>query len=171
MDTSKTFKRKSPHGEPLRFLLDAFHRPTSAECIVWPYNTMGRGYGKLRFNGCVMGAHRAICLLAYGPPPQPTDGSRRVEAAHSCGNKACINPTHLRWASGKENSADNVAAGTSNRGENQGVAKLTEAAVHDIRARMHNTSQSELARCYGVSQTTVRRVITGETWGWLTSRT
>lgn len=34
------------------------------------------------------------------------------EAAHSCGNKTCINPRHLRWADHASNMEDAKAHGT-----------------------------------------------------------
>lgn len=52
------------------------------------------------------------------------------------------------------------------KGKRNGRAKLTEAQVVDIRA-LHRKGQKrrELAQQYGVSQTTVDRVVNGETWG------
>lgn len=52
------------------------------------------------------------------------------------------------------------------RGERQWQARLTEAAVRDIRTRHAEGSASaaELAREYGVGDTTVRQVISRHTW-------
>ena len=48
-----------------------------------------------------MVAHRVVCRLAHGEPPPD-----KPQATHSCHNKWCINPRHLRWGSAKDNAAD-----------------------------------------------------------------
>jgi hypothetical protein len=48
------------------------------------------------------------------------------------------------------------------RGEQVATAKLTEEAVRGIRAS--GASMDDLARQYGVSDTTIRRVVTREYW-------
>lgn len=48
-------------------------------------------------------AHRLLCALYHGPPPQGT------EVSHICGNTACLNPHHMRWATHKHNAADATA--------------------------------------------------------------
>jgi hypothetical protein len=57
-------------------------------------------------------AHRVMCEIAHGPKPAPG-----FVAAHTCGKgrEGCVNPRHLRWASQKENMADKLLHGTSNR--------------------------------------------------------
>ena len=103
-----------------------------------------------------------ICEIAHGPPP-----SSRHQAAHSCGRgyAACVNPNHLHWATPRENELEKVKHQTSNRGTRHGLSKLSEADVVVIRAE--SASHRELARRFGVSEASIRRVRSGETWGWL----
>lgn len=70
------------------------------QCIIWPYGQTDTGYpsmgaGKPR-------AHRYVCEQKHGPAPQDKN-----DAAHSCRQRLCINPKHLRWATRTENMADN----------------------------------------------------------------
>lgn len=47
-------------------------------------------------------AHRVLCYLVHGPPPEYGDG-KKMEAIHLCENKSCLNPLHIIWAEHREN--------------------------------------------------------------------
>jgi len=135
------------------------HQKTSTdECVLWPYGLDSDGYGQMFWNGVSMTASRAMCLLAHGAPSPPN-----AEAAHRCGDPACINPNHIRWATPRENHADKRLHGTLAIGERHGRAKLTENDVRSIRTS--RKSLSDLARQYGVSAAAVRMAQSGKTWG------
>jgi DNA-binding transcriptional regulator YiaG len=76
----------------------------------------------------------------------------------------CSNPTHLFAGTQASNLADCRAKGrvVQVRGERHGQAKLTDAEVEAIRSRAGTMSQVELAAIYGVHQSTIGRVISGE---------
>jgi hypothetical protein len=72
------------------------------ECITWPFGAWDNGYGYTDYYGKRTGAHRLVCKLAHGEPPDP-----KMHAAHLCpGNRKCINPKHVRWATPAQNSLD-----------------------------------------------------------------
>lgn len=136
------------------------------ECLIWPFRTNPyTGYGHLVINRHEIGAHRAMCILAHGEPPSP-----KHHAAHLCGkgHTGCVNPMHLRWATPRENSADRIRHGTTNRGEQGGRAKLRQADVLTIRKRLGaGETKSAIARDYSVSDFAIYAIATGRTWAWL----
>lgn len=96
------------------FLRQASEHEDAGACLLWPWeeSRVPEGYARASLNGKVMGAHRAVCILAHGEPPFVG-----AEAAHSCGNGhlACVNPKHLRWATHQENIAEAKAHGRRRR--------------------------------------------------------
>lgn len=153
----------TPKGEPKKWL-EAAKNCSSDECLIWPFNRGGDGYGRImRYRACKL-AHREMCEIVHGPPP-----TSRHEAAHTCGNGrgGCVNPKHLRWATPVENQADRIGHGTSNRGERHGNSVLTEPEVLQIRALKGVVSQKQIAASFGVSRTAIRLIHNRKTWGWL----
>lgn len=132
-----------------------------SECLMWPFFREDDGYGTCHLRGVGMRASRAMCIIAHGDPP-----SAEYHAAHSCGNgdKGCVNPNHLRWATPAENCDDMVDHGTRIQGEGCWMAKLTEADVRTIRSRYPRETQKVLAVEYGVSRATIGDVLLGRTW-------
>lgn len=129
------------------------------DCILWPYSKAKAGYGQ------VLGqtTHRLSCEMTYGPAPFP-----KAEAAHSCRNRHCFNPRHLRWATPAENNADKLRDGTHNRGSRQGQSRLTEDDVRLIRYQVaKGTKQSVFVKHFGVDPTTISRVVLRKNWAWL----
>lgn len=129
-------------------------------CIEWPFSKFYYGYGSVRINGRAYGAHRAVCERAVGPAP-----SEEHQAAHSCGNRLCCNPKHLRWATRSENMADKLIHDTHTRGERSPQTKLTREDVIAIRADARVLR--EIAADFGVSQQHVWLIKAGRKWGWL----
>lgn len=153
-----------PNGEALRFIHKVALRHTGNECLTWPFGRNNKGYGKIWVDGNHVGVHRYICELVRGAPPTPEH-----EAAHSCGrgNEACISPIHLDWKTPAQNQADRLIHGTSNSGERNGQAKLTEAAVREILALKGVELQRELAERFGVSRQVVGLIHKGLRWAWI----
>lgn len=153
-------------GEPLKWLRSNLNY-NNDECLEWPYGKMPTGYGSItpiergRSNSTC--AHIIMCQEAHGPKP-----SSKHQVAHSCGNRACVNPRHLRWATQSENEADKVAHGRLNyaRGERCGGSKLTENQV--LKIFTDARSLGEIAMAYGIDKTTVGAIRNGKTWSWLT---
>lgn len=131
------------------------------ECLAWPWAKNKAGYAVCYNPGSSSLGNRLACELAHGPPPTP-----RHYAAHSCHNTSCVNPNHLRWATSKENNADKVDNGTSNRGARCGASKLTDEQVIKIRVlyATRQASQYELSKLFGVSQQVISNITSGVSW-------
>jgi hypothetical protein len=148
-------------GLPLQFLDDAV-RYTGDDCLIWPYAINSGGYAHLQIGQRTCTASRIVCLRVHG---DPTDD--RVETAHSCGNSACVNPRHLRWATPKENSADRDTHGTTARGEKNGFTKLNRETVLAIREAVGTLSHAAIGRRFGINTKTVGDIISRRNWKWL----
>lgn len=150
------------HGSAQRFFEDVVVHCTSGDCLPWPFAVRPNGYGQHHDrSGNTTLVHRMACESRHGPPPTADH-----DAAHSCGNRVCCNPSHLRWATRTENHADKIRHGTTNRGERSGTSILSEDDVRAIRA-LRGVSQRIIAARFGVSQQTISDILVGRRWGWL----
>lgn len=121
---------------------------------------LNRGTGK----GLVK-AHRLSYEIHHGPIPGD------LWVLHSCDNPPCCNPDHLTVGTNAVNMrqmgdrARSIFHKRTFRGEAHGMAKLTEAAVIDIRAeRALGVSLATLAARYGVSKTCICDAARGRVW-------
>lgn len=168
------YRRLQRHGSPYggstaigapKLLLDEVVLPYEGdECLFWPFARHDSGYGQIHLDGKLVRVHRFLCEKRNGPPPTP-----RHVAAHSCGkgHLGCVTNRHLRWATHKENSADQVIHGTVNNGQRNGLAKLTEQDVLFIRSAASNMTQPEIAKVVGIHPSHVSEIIRRKCWGWL----
>lgn len=129
-------------------------------CVPWPLCVGKDGYGQIWAEGTRWTASRYVCTLAHGEPANP-----RMQAAHSCRNRACVNPRHLSWESVAGNQMHRVRDKTSNRGEAHGQSKLTDEDVRLIRKLYSKGwTLAELAEMFGVSSPTIHRVVKRTGW-------
>lgn len=154
---------RAKDGEPMAWLEENSDRMDSS-CIVWPFHKNVHGYGVVNLDGRPNLASRVMCVKAHGEPPVGD-----YEAAHSCGNgnRGCVNPAHLRWATPAENQADRIKHGTSNRGERHGASKMSKSDVLEVRRLCESVSQRKLAKMFGVSRRTIEDIIHARTWAWV----
>jgi len=164
--------RQRAHGDPLadvpfkneapKFFWDVVVPFKGEQCLPWPFSITRFGYGCLVTDGKREQVHRKALIAVTGAPPDPD-----MHAAHNCGNRSCCNPTHLRWATAKENASDKAIHGTEIFGARNGSNKLTEQQVRIIRDSRGKVSQIELANQFGVSRGTVGEIQRREIWAWL----
>lgn len=133
----------------------------NSECVLWPFAVRASsGYGAHSISLGRRGlkrnvdAHVYVCEAAHGPRPTSTH-----QAAHSCGNKLCCNPKHLRWATPKENMADAIEHGGL-RGGGRYRRRLTASDVAMIRSSPR--SLLSLGRELGMDPAYVGKVRRGE---------
>ena len=89
-----------------------------------------------------------------------------MECRHLDGNPANNDLMNLAWGTPSENQADREIHGTSNAGENNGMAKLTSTIAAEIRQRYAagGISQEKLGKEYGISGGTVLNVVKNRTY-------
>jgi len=135
----------------------------SEACWPWTKARDRAGYGRLRYDGRMVSAHRRAYELGIGPIPVGLD------VCHTCDNPPCCNPAHLWAGTARDNLRDAVAKGrltaVFRTGEQATFHKLTWPAVRDIRARYAaGESQRSLGRAHRVSQVAIHFIVTGKTW-------
>lgn len=151
---------RAPRGALPAFIPTAIGYAGS-DCLIWPYGLTTTGYGQVRFPGIRGTAARVVCTLVHGAPPQD-----KPHVAHWCGNRACVAPKHLRWATVRENRMDKLRHGTESRGSDRYNSRLTEADVLAIRQQTWRTGRS-FAVEFGVAETTISAIRGGRRWRYL----
>jgi len=134
-------------------------RPRSTPRLMAPKaNREGYRIAALVKLGC-RSEHRVHCLVLeafVGPRPGGMHG------AHGDGDPGNNRLDNLRWATPAENIADRAAHGRTARGARQGLAKLTDDAVREIRGS--SEPSPVLAARFGVSEGAIRFARRGDTW-------
>ena len=138
------------------------------ECWIWTGALKWSGYGffwvKKDGKKKMVLAHRFAYALCRGGFP-----SRPLMVLHSCHNRKCCNPKHLRSGLAKENTRDMLKAERQARGAKHGCAKLTEEQVREILSYSgdKSLSQNKIASMFGVSRQTISSIQRKIIWAHL----
>jgi len=151
-------------------------RRSDSECWLWKGRVSVNGYGMFPcFGKRAIKAHRIAYFLEYGIDP----GSLCV--CHKCDQRLCVNPNHLFLCTKHENALDASAKGRLKwkddhlwrkhpeevlHGERQGMAKLKETEVVEIR-KMYASGlwlQREIAAKFGVAMSRISAIVTRKHW-------
>jgi hypothetical protein len=119
------------------------------ECWFFKGSLDDAGYGQIRDDGKIDGAHRVSFKVFKGDP----DG----HVMHACDIRCCINPKHLSLGTHLENMADCGAKGRQKVPRpGNGYTKLEIDDIAEI-MRLHNSgmNKSMIGRQFGVSANTV----------------
>ncbi len=117
------------------------------------------GYVRIKRNGKVSTLHRYIYKECFGEIPED------IIIRHTCDTPQCINPEHLIEGTTADNVHDMHERGRAAKqfGEDNAKTTLTEEQVRKIRTQTH-IHREILARYYGVSERTIRRIWNRSTW-------
>ncbi len=138
--------------------------------VCWPWaGSVARkrlGYGQLsdKPNKTVLKAHRVSYEITYG------EIAPGFYICHRCDNPVCVNPAHLYAGTARDNHLDMVARGQHippplRQGERSGRARVTNEQARYIRES--NRRGVDLAKEFGVAQTTISAIRNGQNWKWL----
>ena len=132
---------------------------TSSGCWEWAHSVWGSGYGRIVDDGRPLRAHRVAYEIANGSIPAD------LLVLHSCDNRRCVNPAHLRLGTHAENMRDRATRNRTAVGERCHRAKLLEEHVREIKS-LHaaGAAISDLAREYGVAYQSIWRIVRGRGW-------
>lgn len=147
-------------GQPRRFLVGHGSRATGPDyivedrgfdtpCWVWGRARFDTGYGSYNLGGGkAVGAHRRFYEEHVREIPRGHD------VHHLCGVRPCVNPAHLQ------------AILVKRHRRMRAQAKVTAEIAHEMR-RLYATGeygQWELARRFGLHNSSVSRIVNGKTW-------
>ena len=137
---------------------------TQSECWNWNGFKNEDGYGHIGVIGYNIRTHRLSWMIHFGPIPNG------VCVCHRCDNPACVNPSHLFLGTVQDNVTDRHlkgrSRGGSQPGESHNMAKLKDDDVRQIfnEARSRSSTQREIAKKYGVTQSAISNILTGKLW-------
>ena len=121
-------------------------------CWLWTGGRAGGRYGKLKYRGRLVSAHRASWFLQHGVFPT-------LWVLHRCDTPLCVRPDHLFLGTAATNAQDSAQKGRRSR---RGRRKLTETQVREI--RQASGTATELANTYGVTASNIRYIRRGASW-------
>lgn len=92
-------------------------------------------------------------------------GPPKHEVAHGNGVRGDCRASNLSWKTRKDNHADKIAHGTTNRGARHGAAVLTDSKVRQARVMAKDgLTHDVIAAHVGCSRSNISRVLRGEMW-------
>lgn len=117
-----------PKGLPLRQAFEWFEPIQEGDCLLWPAGiTKSGGYGAFLWRGRPVRVHQVAYRLAHGEIP---DGQT---IDHSCNNRRCVNPDHLRLATPKQQAENRSGARSDNKSGVRGVHLVQNGQVYRVR--------------------------------------
>lgn len=141
-------------------------------CWEWQGAKRNNGYGWSWAHRS--STHRVSYEFAVGPIPPG------LWVLHHCDNRLCVRPEHLFLGTRQDNIDDMVSKGREARGEQHGsrtkpdrmprgerigTAKLTDAAVRQIRAlASQGVTPAEIGRKFGMNRKHIQRVVSRKLW-------
>lgn len=133
--------------------------PDEKQCLIWPTVRLD-GYPALHVNGKIVRLNRFFLSKKLGRKIKPG-----YNALHRCDNPACVSEDHLWEGTVLDNNRDCVSKGRNTKGELHGSSKLTTLDVGWIRYLSdQNIPREHLARAYGVTAATIRKIIRRQIW-------
>lgn len=144
-------------------------------CWEWTAGCFQSGYGQFSVDHIPLRAHRIAFYLGNGYLP-----AKPLIVTHLCHNQKCCNYSHLKPGTPQSNMDDKVAAGReckglkmslalkgkTPKGENSGMALLTNEQALEIRRRFTRggVTKAQIARDFSVSHAVISHIIFRRSW-------
>ena len=129
-------------------------------CWIWRGNIQNSGYGNFQVNYKTILAHR-FAYEFYKEKIPKGKGYHGTCVMHTCDNRACVNPDHLRLGTQKDNMVDMATKGRSVLSH----GKLAPHQVVFIRKLDYSVlTMKEVGDAFGVSGDTISDIIKYKTW-------
>jgi len=129
----------------------------ASDCWLWTGCRNSLGYGRFNIGeNVIINASRVSLVISTGRNPLDMD------CLHSCDNPSCVNPSHLRWGTHKENMKDKKIRGRGKPPKRHTVhesALTRDNAEYIKRLVLLGFSQSEVAKAYGVSPVVIYKAV------------
>lgn len=164
MDSTPLFlirtSKNNATGAPMSNLKDRFMAKVKIDtsesnaCWLWTASSRGVGYGCIKVDGKVKDAHIVSHEIFTGPVP------KGMVVMHTCDNRLCVNPEHLKIGTYQENHLDAIAKGRLKPWKRTRVEPLTDAEIETIRDDFcRGVSCRVLCTKYKVAPTSLGRLL------------
>lgn len=136
------------------------------DCWNWKGAIQRDGYGHFKSADKTVSSHRYAYEQMVGPIASGMD------LLHSCDNRRCVNPAHLRQGTHGENMLEAKAKRRHAHGVRSHHAKLTEDQVREIRrlwirTGYRKTNAKELSERFGVTTGTICGIARRYIWEYV----
>lgn len=131
-------------------------------CHIFSGTIAARGYGSIYFRNKPVAAHRLAWSMANGKPV-PVG----MVVRHTCDNRWCVNPSHLKIGTPLDNVQDMHRRGRapSQRGSRNPAARMTEDRVRAFRYLERNGVPRLVSQvCFSISPQALCNIVKGRDW-------
>jgi hypothetical protein len=149
------------------YLIDKFDLDFSTGCWEWNRGLHSTGYGACYHKLSSANTSHRLSYEVFKGPISPG-----LMVLHSCDNRRCCNPDHLRTGTQKDNMQDRKERGsynvghTWNQGSKHSKAKLTEKDIPKIRQLLSEgrLTHKQIASMFGVTSMTIGDIKHKRSW-------
>ena len=142
---------RNPHSRDQVFsIIKRLSRADDTGCYLWQGNRTPKGYGYIRYDGKMRSVHRFVYQYMFGPH------LRGLHVLHKCDRPNCVNPDHLHLGTIQQNNYEKAI-------RDRGYGKLNNDQAKRLKefAKNSQMSQKLIGKLFGVSGSTVSRILNG----------